>query len=106
MHGVEIYFVGFFAIDRVWQKAAMKDRKINLKKKDQDDYSNYRIRTNQMEEKGATAHWFVQRYIWSKTWREDQKALKPSKLPTPIVATSLQRMVLELNYMPGPPENY
>jgi len=56
MHGVEIYFVGFFAIDRVWQKAAMKDRKINLKKKDQDDYSNYRIRTNQMEEKGATAH--------------------------------------------------
>ena len=68
------------------------------------DYSNYKIRTNQMEEKGATAHWFVQRYIWSKTWREDQKALKPSKLPTPIVATSLQRMVLELNYMPGPPE--
>ena len=58
MHGVEIYFVGFCAIDRVWQKAAMKERKINLKKKqkDQDDYSNYRIRTNQMEEKGATAH--------------------------------------------------
>ena len=33
MHGVEIYFVGFCAIDRVWQKAAMKERKINLKKK-------------------------------------------------------------------------
>ena len=40
MHGLEIYFVGFCAIDRVWQKAAMKERKINLKKKqkDQDDY--------------------------------------------------------------------
>ena len=55
---IEIDFVGFCAIDRVWQKAAMKERKINLKKKqkDQDDYSNYSIPTNQMEEMGATAH--------------------------------------------------
>ena len=54
---IEIDFVGFCAIDRVWQKAAMKERKINLKRQnDQDDWSKYRIRTNRMEEMGANAH--------------------------------------------------
>ena len=58
MHGVELYFVGVCAIDRVWQKAAMKERYVNQfeEKKDQDDFRSYRITTNRMEEKGATAH--------------------------------------------------
>jgi len=33
MHGIGIYFVGYCAIDRVWQKAAMKVNQFEESKK-------------------------------------------------------------------------